>query len=193
MSIPSFSYGRFSFPDTPEARRIAEFHTAQQQRRDAARHKLSSIPASAVPATHQVFQSPLVQAASNQNIDLNGPRQLFGDQSSNDPIPDPTFIAPDDPDYSADVFTAGVIDSMLNGSAQIIKHSSQDVCNTLISTVRVPASVADQKKNKAASLPGFLSQVQKLDPQIITPSTEKKPAALRQVTKTAIEQIGSEY
>ena len=192
MSVPFFSHGRFTFPDTPEARRIADMHTAQQQRRDAARHKLSSIPASVVPATHQVFQSPLVQAASNQNIDLSGPRQLFSDQSSG-PIPDPTFVSPDDPDYSADVFAAGVIDSMLSGSAQIIKHSSQDVCNTLISTVRVPAIVADQKKNKAASLPGFLSQVQKLDTQINLPSTGKKPAALRQVMKTAIEQIGSEY
>ena len=61
------------------------------------------------------------------------------------------------------------IQSVLTGTGQMIKHTSADVVNALMGTCDVPTLVADQKKNKAASVSGFISQLKKLSPEIMLP------------------------
>jgi hypothetical protein len=51
MSIPTFQFGTFSFPDTQEARRVVEQHKLQYARRAAARSTLSAEVAKIVHVT----------------------------------------------------------------------------------------------------------------------------------------------
>ena len=59
-------------------------------------------------------------------------------------------------------------------------------------TCDVPTLVADQKKNKAATVPGFISQLKRLSPEIILP-TDQKRHVLRSTVSTAVNEIGKEY
>ena len=66
---------------------------------------------------------------------------------------------------------------------QRVDHVSTGILNTL---------VADQKKNKAATIPGFMSQLKRLSPEIILP-TDQKRHVLRSTVSTAVNEIGKEY
>ena len=61
-----------------------------------------------------------------------------------------------DPDLPAPAYFAMAIQSVLTGTGQLIKHTSADVVNSLMGTCDVPTLVAEQKKNKAASVSGFI-------------------------------------
>ena len=52
-------------------------------------------------------------------------------------------------------------------------------------TCGVPTLVANQKKDKAATVPGFISQLKKLSPEIILP-TDKKRHVLRDKAATVL-------
>jgi hypothetical protein len=104
------------------------------------------------------------------------------------------FVEPDCLTVAATEFSALAIQSMLSGSSQITQHSSGTAFNNLMSAAIVPDQVADQKKNKAATVQSFIAQVKKLDPQIILPTEETEHAIdLRTVITDAINEIGSEY
>ena len=55
-----------------------------------------------------------------------------------------------------------------------------------------PTPVADQKKNKAASVSGFISRLKGLSPEIMLP-TDQKRHVLRSTVSTAVNEIGKEY
>ena len=124
-----------------------------------------------------------------------GPRKLFDDASADGssikPAP-PEFISVEDADCSADQMHAAVLNAMLTGSDQIIQQTSAQVYDALISTASVPSQVAEQKKNKAASVNSFIARVKEIDKQLIFPSTQQgKP--LRETVKSLISDINREY
>ena len=184
-SIPTFSVGLFQFPDTPEGRRVAEMHESQVHRR-AAVHMAISYPPTILPT---VFVSPERDAASRRLFfsPLNGVPSSSGAAAFQ-----ANFVEPDCLTAAATEFSALAIQSMLSGSSQITQHSSSTAFNNLMSAAIVPAQVADQKKNKAATAQSFIAQIKKLDPQIILP-TEEVEHDLRTVITDAINEIGSEY
>ena len=88
-----------------------------------------------------------------------GPRKLFDGASAEDSIDEPNapeFVSIDDPDCSAHQMNSAAMDAMLNGSGQVTQQTSAQVYDALISTAFVPQQVADQKKNKAASINSFV-------------------------------------
>ena len=184
-NTPTFSVGQFTFPDTPEARRVAEMHESQINRR-AAVHTAISHPPTNLPT---VFVSPARDATSRRLFDspLNGASSSSGAAAFQ-----ANFVEPDCLTAAATEFSALAIQSMLSGSSQITQHSSGTAFNNLMSAAIVPDQVADQKKNKAATVQSFIAQVKKLDPQIILP-TEETEHDLRTVITDAINEIGSEY
>ena len=190
MSIPSFHVGTFQFPDTPGARRLADQYEIQSARR-AAVHRTICFPPTVVQTVG--FTSP----RPNPN-DPSIQRRLFNSPSeeSSDVQPDRTvkieFLEPDNPELSTSAYNAMAIQSVLTGTGQLIKHTSADVVNALMSTCDVPTLVADQKKNKAASVPGFISQLKKLSPEIMLP-TDQKRHVLRSTVSTAVNEISREY
>ena len=97
-----------------------------------------------------------------------------------------------DPGLPAPAYSAMAIQSMLTGTGQPIKHTSADVVNSLMGTCDVPTLVADQKKNKAATVPGSISQLKRVSPEIILP-TDQKRHVLRSIVSTAVNEIGKEY
>ena len=135
-SIPMFSVGLFQFPDTPEARRVAEMQESQVHRR-AAVHMAISYPPTILPT---VFVSPKRDATS---------RRLFfsplnGVQSSSGALPvaaafQANFVEPDCLTAAATEFSALAIQSMLSGSSQITQHSSSTAFNNLMSAAINPA------------------------------------------------------
>ena len=83
---------------------------------------------------------------------------------------------------------AAVLNAMLTGSDQIIQQTSAQVYDALISTASVPSQVAEQKKNKAASVNSFIARVKEIDKQLIFPSTQQgKP--LRETVKNLMSEI----
>ena len=124
-----------------------------------------------------------------------GPRKLFDDASADDSTDKPNvpeFVPIDDPKCSADQMNAAAMDAMLNGSGQVTQQTSVQVYDALISTAFVPSQVADQKKNKAASINSFLSRVKELDKQLIFPSTQHGQP-LREAIKSLMSDIKREY
>ena len=189
MSIPTFQFGTFSFPDTPEARRVAEQHKLQDARRSAVHSTLS-----APPIVRNIgFNSP-VQNPNDPSLRRTLFTSPLNDSSNVQTEPPVTiqFLEVGDPDLSSENYSALAIQSVLNGTAQLIKYSSADVINFLMGTSAVPALVADQKKNKAATVSGFIAQVKKLTPEIILP-TNQKHHELRSTVSTAVIEIGKEY
>ena len=189
MSIPTFQVGTFSFPDTPEARRVADQHKLQDARRSAVHSTLS-----APPIVRNIgFNSP-VQNPNDPSLRRTLFTSPFND-SSNVQTETPVtiqFLEVGDPDLSSENYSALAIQSMLNGTAQLIKYSSANVINFLMGTSAVPPLVADQKKNKAATVSGFIAQIKKLTPEIILPTTQKHHE-LRSTVSTAVIEIGKEY
>ena len=161
----TFSVGRFTFPDTPEARRVAEMHEFQINRRAAVHTAISHPPTN--PPT--VFVSPARDATSRRLFDSpsNGASNSSGAATFQT-----DFVEPDCLTAAATEFSALAIQSMLSGSAQINQHSSCAAFDILMSAAIVPDQVADQKKNKAAIVRSFHAQVKKLDPHIILPTEE---------------------
>jgi hypothetical protein len=108
-----------------------------------------------------VFASPARDATSKRlfNSPLNGASTPPGAAAFQ-----ANFVEPDCLTAAATEFSALAIQSMLSGSSQINQHSSGTAFNNLMSSAFVPAQVADQKKNKAATAQSFISQVKKLDP-----------------------------
>ena len=193
----SFTYNdnafasNIKFPDTPEARRIADMLSAQQQRRHSAHQSLFK---TSEPATEVATPMPSAFKTMHNQTDI-GPRKLFDDASADGssikPAP-PEFISVEDADCSADQMHAAVLNAMLTGSDQIIQQTSAQVYDALISTASVPSQVAEQKKNKAASVNSFIARVKEIDKQLIFPSTQQgKP--LRETVKSLISDINREY
>ena len=163
----SFTYNSYKstikFPDTPEARHIADMLSAQKQRRAAAHQTLFQTHASCEPAT--VIASPMPSAFNTTQTEVItehtvlGPRKLFDGASAENSIDEPNapeFVSIDDPDCSADQMNSAAMDAMLNGSGQVTQQTSAQVYDALISTAFVPQQVADQKKSKAASINSFV-------------------------------------
>ena len=73
------------------------------------------------------------------------------------------------------------IQSILTGTGQLIKHTNADVANSLMGTCDVPTLVAEQQKNKAATVSGFISQLKKLSPEIMLPTDQKRHVWLSRV------------
>ena len=193
----SFTYNdnafasNIKFPDTPEARRIADMLSAQQQRRHSAHQSLFK---TSEPATEVATPMPSAFKTMHNQTDI-GPRKLFDDASADGssikPAP-PEFISVEDADCSADQMHAAVLNAMLTGSDQIIQQTSAQVYDALISTASVPSQVAEQKKNKAASVNSFIARFKEIDKQLIFPSTQQgKP--LRETVKSLMSDINREY
>ena len=183
------------FPDTPEAHQIADILSAQQQRRRSAHQSLFKPSES---ATEVATPIPSAFKTMHNQTDI-GPRKLFedasADGSSNKPAV-PEFISVEDPDCSADQMHAAVLNAMLTGSDQIIQQTSAQVYDALISTAFVPSHVAEQKKNKAASVNSFIARIiariKEVDKQLIFPST-KQGKPLRETVKSLLSDINREY
>ena len=195
----SFTYNSYNspiqFPDTPEARQIADMLSAQKQRRAAAHQSIFKTQASCEPTTEKASPMPSAfNTTQAEHTDLD-PRKLFDDASADDGTDKPNvpeFVPIDDPKCSADQMNAAAMDAMLNGSGQVTQQTSVQVYDALISTAFVPSQVADQKKNKAASINSFLSRVKELDKQLIFPTTQHGQP-LREAIKCLMSDIKREY
>ena len=183
-SLPTFNVGRFSFPDTPEARRVAEMHQSQIQRR-AAVHAAISYP----PTERTSFVSP----ARDDSC-----RRLFSSplndvsNSSDAAEFQADFTEPDCLTAAATEFSALAIQSILSGSSQINQCDSKAAYHGLMSVATVPVEVAKQKKNNSATVSSFISHIAKTEGHIILP-LDQIGHILRAVVTDATNAIGIEY
>ena len=123
-SLPTFNVGRFSFPDTPEARRVAEMHQSQIQRRAAVYTAISYPPTKRTsfvsPARddswRRLFSSPLNDVSNSSDA-----AEFQAD-----------FTEPDCLTAAATEFSALAIQSILSGSSQINQCDSKGVVCYLI-------------------------------------------------------------
>ena len=164
------------FPDTPEARHIADMLSARKRRCVAAHQTLFQTHASCKFAA--VIASPMPSAFNTSQAEhtVLGPKKLFDGSSAEDSIAEPNapeFVSIDDPEYSADQMNSAAMDAMLNGSGQVTQQTNAQVYDALISAAFAPQQVADQKKSKAVSINSFVSRVKELDKQLVFPSTQQ--------------------
>ena len=169
--------------------------SAQENRRRSAHQslfepsKLSTVSTEVATPMPSAFADAFKSTHTQADI---GPRKLFVDAPTEDNPNVPEFISVDDSDCSADVMHAAALNAMLRGSSQIIRQTSVQVCNALMSTASVPSQVADQKKNKAASVNSFIARVKEIDKQLIFPSTQQGEP-LREMVGTLMSEMIREY
>jgi hypothetical protein len=182
-------HATINFPDTPDARRMAEAISAQHARRAAAHQSIFKSVPQTEPTAY--VATPLPSAFDNRHaVHVSmAPRQLF-DAPADDP--NPIKFVEDSDDCSIEAMNSLALNAMLDGSDQIFQQSSKDVYDAIISTAVVPAEIADQKKNKAVSVHAFVSRVKQIDPQIIFP-VEQQGKPLRNIIKTVVSEVKREY
>ena len=183
-SLPTFNVGRFSFPDTPEARRVAEMHQSQIQRR-AAVHTAISYP----PTKRTSFVSPARDDSCRRlfSSPLNDVSNSFDAAEFQADFKEPDCLT-----AAATEFSALAIQSILSGSSQINQCDSKAAYHGLMSVATVPDEVAKQKKNNSATVSAFISHIAKTEDHIILP-LDQIGHILRAVVTDATNAIGIEY
>ena len=156
MSFSTSIDHSIKFPDTPQARRVAQVLTAQAARRATTQRALFSSPAGhATRASAQIYNFTSPTSSTSENIDGPTVEPTVRSEIS---VP-PTYSFDDQLPPDTDLLNSLSIDSMITGSSSSNNYTSGEIFSNLMALAVVPTAVAALKTVKVAAVPGFVLKV----------------------------------